>query len=403
MRTNKMSTKRKTYSAEFKAKVVLEVLEGEQTLNKIASKYEILPKNLQNWKKQFLENMSLAFDKSTVVKEYKNEIEELKKSNDQLAKKVGNLTVEKDFLEGKLKSLVSSKGRKTFIDTKLDISLNRQCQILGISKSSLYYKPVKKYSSEYELQLLNAINDIYSEFPYYGTRRIVTALKNMGYNIGRKLVKSMMAYMGIKAIYPTKKTTIPNKEHEKYPYLLKQFKNDKIQVIIDTPNKVWNADITYIKLEKGYVYLAAIIDWNTKKILSWKLSNTMDVSLTTSVLNEALSLYPKPEIFNSDQGSQYTAQAHIDILKSHNIQISMDGKGRSIDNICIERFWRSIKYEETYLNDYKSMNELRYSIDNYIKKYNSKRLHSAIGNKTPNEVYFKAINNVDINLLQKVS
>ena len=403
MRTNKMSTKRKTYSAEFKAKVVLEVLEGEQTLNKIASKYEILPKNLQNWKKQFLENMSLAFDKSTVVKEYKNEIEELKKSNDQLAKKVGNLTVEKDFLEGKLKSLVSSKGRKTFIDTKLDISLNRQCQILGISKSSLYYKPVKKYSSEYELQLLNAINDIYSEFPYYGTRRIVTALKNMGYNIGRKLVKSMMAYMGIKAIYPTKKTTIPNKEHEKYPYLLKQFKNDKIQVIIDTPNKVWSTDITYIKLEKGYVYLAAIIDWNTKKILSWKLSNTMDVSLTTSVLNEALSLYPKPEIFNSDQGSQYTAQAHIDILKSHNIQISMDGKGRSIDNICIERFWRSIKYEEIYLNDYKSMNELRYSIDNYIKKYNSKRLHSAIGNKTPNEVYFKAINNVDINLLQKVS
>ena len=403
MRTNKMSTKRKTYSAEFKAKVVLEVLEGEQTLNKIASKYEILPKNLQNWKKQFLENMSLAFDKSTVVKEYKNEIEELKKSNDQLAKKVGNLTVEKDFLEGKLKSLVPSKGRKTFIDTKLDISLNRQCQILGISKSSLYYKPVKKYSSEYELQLLNAINDIYSEFPYYGTRRIVTALKNMGYNIGRKLVKSMMAYMGIKAIYPTKKTTIPNKEHEKYPYLLKQFKNDKIQVIIDTPNKVWSTDITYIKLEKGYVYLAAIIDWNTKKILSWKLSNTMDVSLTTSVLNEALSLYPKPEIFNSDQGSQYTAQAHIDILKSHNIQISMDGKGRSIDNICIERFWRSIKYEEIYLNDYKSMNELRYSIDNYIKKYNSKRLHSAIGNKTPNEVYFKAINNVDINLLQKVS
>ena len=394
MRTNKMSTKRKTYSAEFKAKVVLEVLEGEQTLNKIASKYEILPKNLQNWKKQFLENMSLAFDKSTVVKEYKNEIEELKKSNDQLAKKVGNLTVEKDFLEGKLKSLVSSKGRKTFIDTKLDISLNRQCQILGISKSSLYYKPVKKYSSEYELQLLNAINDIYSEFPYYGTRRIVTALKNMGYNIGRKLVKSMMAYMGIKAIYPTKKTTIPNKEHEKYPYLLKQFKNDKIQVIIDTPNKVWNADITYIKLEKGYVYLAAIIDWNTKKILSWKLSNTMDVSLTTSVLNEALSLYPKPEIFNSDQGSQYTAQAHIDILKSHNIQISMDGKGRSIDNICIERFWRSIKYEEIYLNDYKSMNELRYSIDNYIKKYNSKRLHSAIDYKTPNEVYFEYINNL---------
>jgi len=398
-----MSKKRKVYSADFKAKLVLEVLEGEKTLNEVASQYEILPKNLQNWKKQFLENMSLAFDKSAVVKEYKNEIEELQKEKDLIAKKLGETIVEKEFLEGKLVSLVSSKGRKTFIDTEHNLSLNKQCKLLGIAKSSLYYEPVKKYSSEYELKLLDLINEIYSEFPCYGTRRIVTALANMGYNVGRKLVKSMMSYMGIRAIYPTKKTTIPNKEHPKYPYLLKQFKNDKNQVIIDTPNKVWSTDITYIKLEKGHVYLAAIIDWNTKKILSWKLSNTMDVSLTTSVLNEALSLYPKPDIVNTDQGSQYTAQAHVDILKSHGIQISMDGKGRSIDNICIERFWRSIKYEEIYLNDYKSMSELRYSINQYMEKYNSRRLHSAIGNKTPNEVYFKAINNLNNNLLQKVA
>ncbi len=247
------------------------------------------------------------------------------------------------------------------------------------------------------------VNDIYSEFPYYGTRRMLTALENEGFFVGRKLIKTIYQYLGIRAIYPTKKTTIPNKEHYKYPYLLKEFKNDKNQVIIDTPNKVWSTDITYIKLERGHVYLAAIIDWNTKKILSWKLSNTMDVSLTTSVLNEALSLYPKPDIVNTDQGSQYTASAHVDILNKHDIKISMDGKGRSIDNIVIERFWRSIKYEEIYLNDYKSMNELRYSIDNYMQKYNSRRLHSAIGNKTPNEVYFKAINNLDSKLLQKVS
>ena len=401
-----MSTKRKTYSAEFKAKLVLEVLEGEKTLNEIASKYEILPKNLQNWKKQFLENMSLAFDRSTVLKEYKNEIETLQKSNDSLAKKVGNLTIEKDFLEGKLESLVSSKNRKAFIDTEHKISLNKQCKLLNISKSSLYYEPVKKFSSEGELELLNAINDIYSEFPYYGTRRIVTALGNLGFDVGRKLVRSAMLYMGIKAMYPKPKTTIANKEHFKYPYLLKEFKNDKNQVVIDTPNKVWSTDITYIKLEKGFVYLAAIIDWNTKKILSWKLSNTMDVSLTTSVLNEALSIYPKPEILNTDQGSQYTASAHIDILNKQNIKISMDGKGRSIDNICIERFWRSLKYEEIYLNDYKSIYELRNSIENYMEKYNSKRLHSAIGNKTPNEVYFKSINDLNHNsdkLLQKVS
>ena len=398
-----MSTKRKIYPADFKAKLVLQVLEGEQTLNEIASKYEILPKNLQNWKKQFLENMSLAFDKSAVVKEYKKEIEDLQKDKDLIAKKLGETIVEKEFLEGKLESLVSSKSRRAFVDTELDLSINKQCKLLNISKSSLYYQPVKKFSSEDELELLNAINDIYSEHPYYGTRRIVTALQNMGINIGRKLVRSAMRYMGIEALYPKPKTTIANREHYKYKYLLKQFKNDKNQVIIEKPNQVWSTDITYIKLEKGFVYLAAIIDWNTKKILSWKLSNTMDVSLTTGVLNEALSLYPKPKIFNTDQGSQYTASAHVDILKAHDIKISMDGKGRATDNICIERFWRSIKYEEIYLNDYKSMNELRYSINKYMEKYNSRRLHSTLGNKTPNEVYFKAINNLNHKLLQKVS
>jgi len=344
-----------------------------------------------------------SFDKSTVVKEYKNEIEALQKDKDELAKKVGNLTMEKDFLEGKLVSLVSSKVRKTFIDAKHELSINKQCEILHIAKSTLYYKPTKRFSSKEDIEMLNALNDIYSEFPYYGTRRLVTALENKGFKVGRKLVKSAMLYMGIKALYPKHKTTQPNKEHDKFPYLLKEFKNDNNQVIIDTPNKVWSTDVTYIKLEKGFVYLAAIIDWNTKKILSWKLSNTMDISLTTGVLNEALALYPRPEIVNTDQGSQYTAKAHVDILKKHNIKISMDGKGRSIDNICIERFWRSIKYEEIYLNDYKSISELRYSIDNYMKKYNSKRLHSAIGNKTPNEVYYQAINNLDSEVLQKVS
>jgi putative transposase len=391
-----MSTKRKTYSAEFKAKVVLEVLEGEMTLNQIASKYELLPANVKNWKKIFLENMSLAFDKSTVVKEYKEKIETLQKDKDSMAKKVGELTLEKDFLEGKLASLVSSKTRKKFVDTKHKLSLNHQCKLLHIAKSTLYYTPVKRFSSEWEIKLLNKLNEIHSEFPYYGTRRLVTALENEGYWVGRKFIKSAMEYMGIRALYPKHTTTQAYKEHYKYKYLLKEFKNEKNQVIIDTPNKVWSTDITYIKLEKGFVYLAAVIDWNTKKILSWKLSNTMDIKLTTDVLNEALSLYPKPEIFNTDQGSQYTAQAHVNILKEHNIKISMDGKGRSIDNICIERFWRTIKYEEIYLNDYKSMSELRYSIDNYIVKYNSRRLHSAIGNKTPNEVYDKAIGHIEL-------
>ena len=186
----------------------------------------------------------------------------------------------------------------------------------------LIYTP---FSSDEDIKLLNTIDTIHTKHPYYGTRRIVKLLARLGFNVGRKLVKTAMEYMGIRALYPKVRTTVANKEHKKYPYLLKEFKNDNNQVIIDTPNKVWSTDITYIRLEKGFVYLAAIIDWNmpdrrdkyswgTKKILSWKLSNSMDVSLTTSVLNEALSLYPKPEILNTDQGSQYTANEHIKIL-----------------------------------------------------------------------------------------
>jgi len=402
-----MSIKRKIYSAEFKGKLVLEVLEGEKTINEIASTYGIIPNNLKNWKKQFLENMSLAFDKSAVVKEYKDEIEILQKSNDELAKKVGNLTIEKDFLEGKLVSLASSKERKALLDVKLELSLNKQCQLLHVSKSSLYYQPIKPFSASGAVMLLDAINNIYSDFPTYGSRRIHAQLLRDGVSIGKKFVKKAMKHMGIVALYPKPNTTIANKEHYKYPYLLKDFRNDAGQVIIEKTNQVWSTDITYIKLEKGFVYLAAVIDWHSKKILSWKLSNTMhpksisslslraDISLTTGVLREALALYPKPEIFNTDQGSQYTAKAHIDILKKHSIKISMDGKGRATDNICIERFWRSIKYEEVYLNEYQNIKELQKAITNYMDSYNKKRLHSAIGYKTPNEVYYQADNNLD--------
>ena len=401
-----MSKKRKSYSAEFKAKLVLEVLEGEDTVNQIASKYEVPPINLKNWKKQFLENMSLAFDKSAVVKEYKEEIEELKKSKDSIAKKLGETIVEKEFLEGKLVSLASSKERKTLLDTKLNMSLNQQCKLLQINKSSLYYQPKKPFSTRKEINFLDAINNIYSAFPSYGYRRITKQLQIDGHNVGKKLVKKAMRYMGIKALYPKPKTTIGNKEHYKYEYLLKVFRNHAGQVVIDRANKVWSTDITYIKLETGFVYLAAIIDWHSKKILSWKLSNTMDNSLVTSVLKEALTLYPKPQIFNTDQGSQYTSKAHTDILKKHEIKISMDGKGRATDNICIERFWRSIKYEEIYLNEYKNMKVLKKAIGKYMDNYNQKRLHSAIDYKTPNEVYLQAINNTNSkgdNQLQKVS
>lgn len=387
-----MSRKRTTYTADFKSKLVLEVLDGTKTLNEIATQYELLPKNLLNWKKQFLDNASLAFDKSAIVKEYKETIETLQQEKDATSKKLGEVIVERDFLEGKLVSLVSFDIRKNMIDTKHKLSLNKQLKLLDISKTAHYYEPIIPFSSDEDITLLNTIDLIHTKHPYYGTRRIVKLLARLGLNAGRKLIKTAMEFMGIRALCPKVRTTIANKEHKKYPYLLKEFKNDRNQVIIDTPNKVWSTDITYIRLEKGFVYLAAIIDWNTKKILSWKLSNTMDISLTTGVLNEALSLYSKPEIFNTDQGSQYTANEHIKILVDNKISISMDAKGRSIDNIVIERFWRTLKYEDVYPASYKDIEEARKGIDEYINIYNKERLHSAIDYLTPDEAYYNCAN-----------
>ena len=293
----------------------------------------------------------------------------------------------------KLQSSVSCSAKKDLVETGHKLSLNKQLKLLGISKTAHYYKPIEKFSSNEDKKLLDMIDKIHTKFPYYGTRRVSKLLKRLGFNVGRKLIKTAFEFMGIRALYPKVKTTMANKEHKKYPYLLDEFKNDNNQVIIDTPNKVWSADITYIRLEKGFAYLAAIIDWNTKKILSWKLSNSMDISLTTGVLKEALSLYPKPEIFNTDQGSQYTAKEHVDILVKNNISISMDAKGRSIDNIVIERFWRSIKYEDIYPSSYSNIKEAREGIKEYIKNYNSQRLHSSIDYKTPDEVYYQGANN----------
>lgn len=250
------------------------------------------------------------------------------------------------------------------------------------------------------------IDTIYTKHPYYGHRRVHKLLLRLGYNVGRKMVRKAMKFMGIKALYPKPRTTIANSEHKKYPYLLNEFKNDKNQVIIEKPNQVWSTDITYIKLAKGFAYLAAIIDWNTKKILSWKLSNSMDVSLTTAVLKEALSSYPKPEIVNTDQGSQYTAKEHVNLLVQNGISISMDAKGRSIDNIVIERFWRSLKYEDVYLKNYNNIKEARVGIGEYIELYNKERLHSALDYETPDEAYFKGSNNYEFNatdMLLKVS
>jgi len=394
-----MSKKRRNWTSEFKTKVVLEVLSGEKTLSEIASKYEILPKSIQTWKNQFLSNASLAFDKSAVVKEYKEEIKHLHQEKDKMAKKLGEVIVERDWALGKLKSLDLSI-RKSFLEREGEVqaynkevipSLNKRLKLLGISKTAYYYKPIEKFSSAREIEILNMIDMIYTKYPYYGTRRVCKLLERLGFKAGRKFVKRAFEFMGIKALYPKVKTSISSKEHKKYPYLLCSLKNNKGQVIVEEGNKVWSGDITYIKLEKGYAYLSVIIDWWSKKILSWKLSNSMDSKLTTEVLDEALCKYPKPEIFNSDQGCQYTSQEHVQKLIENNISISMDGKGRSIDNIAVERFFRTLKYENVYPSSYKDISEARKGIEEYINIYNTQRLHSSLSYLTPDEKYYQGL------------
>ena len=388
-----MSKTRKTYSTDFKAKLVLELLSSELTLNQIASKYDVTPKSLQDWKKLFIDNASQAFE-NKMSSEFKKEIEELQASNDQLAKALGKTTVERDWAVKKLESL-DLLNKKSLVEPKLtNISLTRQCQLLEINRSSMYYKP-RPMSNE-AVGILNAMDEIYTKSPEYGYRFIHQQLLEDGFSIGKHRVLRYMRLLGIEAIYPKAKklTSIKNIEHRIYPYLLGQYKNIQGQVIIEKPGVVWSGDITYIRTNGGFMYLAAVIDWHSKAVLSYKISNTMDATLASDVLRDALDKYPKPAIFNSDQGSQYTSHEHTMILKDASVQISMNGKGRSIDNIAIERFFRTLKYSNIYISDYQSVKELKEGVAGYIHKYNFKRFHSSLGYQKPMNVYMQSLEKV---------
>ena len=232
------------------------------------------------------------------------------------------------------------------------------------------------------MSLLREIDSIYTEIPFFGYRKVYLQFIENGFKVGVNQVANLMKELGLKVIYPTKKikTTLANLAHKKYPYLLRDMD-------INKPTQVWSTDITYIRVNGGFVYLAAVIDWYSKAILSHKISNTMDESLVLDVLNNALEQYGKPEIFNTDQGSQYTSQKHTQLLIDNDIKISMDGKGRATDNIAIERFWRSAKYENIYIQEYKTIRELKNGVNEYIAFYNHKRFHQSLKYKKPMDVY----------------
>jgi putative transposase len=259
------------------------------------------------------------------------------------------------------------------------LSLNTQCELLSISKGALYYEPVKM--DQFSIAVMSFIDRQHIQTPFYGSRKMVVELRKSGYIVNRKRVQRLMKTMGISAIYPKRSLSQSNKAHKIYPYLLKDVK-------IDTPNFVWSTDITYIQLREGFLYLVAIIDWYSRYVLSWRLSNTLDVSFCLEALEEALEK-GTPVIFNSDQGSQFTSKDFTQILLDKGIKISMDGRGRVFDNIFIERLWRSVKYENVYLKGYETCEETIDGLCSYFPFYNNQRPHQSLGYKVPHEIHYK--------------
>jgi len=271
-----------------------------------------------------------------------------------------------------------------------DISINRQCKLLGISKSSYYYKPAAE--SALNLQLMKLLDEQYMKTPFYGIRKMTAFLNRQGYQINHKRINRLMKLMGIEAIYPKKHLSLINNENKKYPYLLRD-------LIIDRSNQVWAMDITYIRLLKGFLYLTVIMDWYSRFIISWKLSNTLDVYFCIEALEEALTK-ATPIIFNTDQGSQFTSSKFINILERSDIKISMDGRGRVFDNIFIERLWRTVKYEEVYIHNYETVKDAYQSLNKYFAFYNTERIHEGLNYATPEEIYLNDMkNNINKNEL----
>lgn len=258
------------------------------------------------------------------------------------------------------------------------LSIRSQCRLLGVPRSNLYYT---SSADNNDTQIANEIYDIWLAMPFYGYRRITAELKRRGYLVNHKRVLRIMAEMSIQALYPRPKTSIRNKNHEVYPYLLKGLK-------IERTDQVWSADITYVKGPHGFMYLVALIDLHSRYIVGWALSNTMDVGFCLDMLEKGLKR-AKPEIINSDQGSQFTSKSWIALVENSGVKVSMDGCGRWADNIIIERFWRSIKHEELLMKEYETTKEVKVAIKDYVDMYNNQRLHQSLGYKTPAEVYWR--------------
>jgi putative transposase len=275
---------------------------------------------------------------------------------------------------------VAISERRSLIEpNSKNLSQRAQCQLLGISRSGLYYEPRKP--SQEELLLMRSIDEAYLKYPFYGRRKMTIEMRKQGFHVGEKRVRTMMQKMGLEAIYPKPNLSLANTEHKKFPYLLRS-------IVVDRPNQAWAGDITYIPLTEGFGYLFAIIDWFSRYVVEWELSNFLDTDFCMEALERGLTK-KKPEIFNTDQGVQFTSSQFVGRLEDNGIKISMDGKGRALDNVFVERLWRSVKYEDIYPKGYESLKEVRHGLRRYFEFYNEQRPHQGLEYRTPAEVYFK--------------
>jgi putative transposase len=278
---------------------------------------------------------------------------------------------------------MSVPDRRAMLDRKPGkLSIRRQCQLLGIARSGVYRPP--RAANDNDLGLMRRIDELFTQWPFLGSRRLSKMLRDEGHRINRKRVQRLMRQMGIAALGPRPRTSKPAPGHKVYPYLLRG-------LLIDRPNQVWAADITYIPMGRGHLYVVAIMDWASRAVLSWRLSNTMDSSFCVEALEEALARFGTPEIFNTDQGSQFTSLAFTDVLLRAGVRISMDGRGRWMDNVFIERLWRSLKYEDIYLKHYADGREAKAGIALWVAFYNTKRPHQALQDRTPMTVWREGV------------
>ncbi|WP_333823008.1 IS3 family transposase [Pinisolibacter sp.] len=364
---------RRNHTPAFKAKVALAAIRGEKTLAELAQQYDVHANQITTWKSQLLDGAAGVFGAETRPDPETPPID-LK----ALHAKIGELTLTNDFL-GRSAREGRPSERKAMIDPAHELPISKQAEALGISRGSVYYVP--KPVPAVDLAIMRRIDELHLNYPFAGSRMMAALLANQGVDVGRRHVRTLMKKMGIEAIYRKPNTSKPAVGHKIYPYLLRKLK-------VERPNQVWAADITYIPMAKGFVYLTAVVDWFTRRVLTWRLSITMEAEFCVEALQEALARYGKPEIFNTDQGSQFTSAAFTSVLTDAGVAISMDGKGSWRDNVFVERLWRSVKYEEVYLRAYATVAEARASIGRYLGWYNGSRPHSSLDRRTPDQAYF---------------